>query len=132
MCDDEFLLDMIRTCPYFGSLLGFIVFSFISDNLGRKITMSVSLGLTTLGSIMVVLGFNLSMISIGVIMSGAGINVASAITFCYLGEIVENYKRQKYSILVQMSYTFGAMILTGASNFWDLTKIFDPSICHSI
>ncbi len=48
-------------------------------------TMSVALGVATLGSFLVVLGFNLPMIVVGVILSGAGINVASALAFCYLG-----------------------------------------------
>ncbi len=85
ICDDEFLLDMIKSSPYFGSLLGFIVSSLTADNIGRKRTMSIALGVATLGSLMVVLGFNLTIVTIGVILSGAGINVASALCFCFLG-----------------------------------------------
>jgi hypothetical protein len=47
--------------------------------------MSVALGIACLGSLLVVLGFNLTIITIGVILSGAGINVVSAMSFCFLG-----------------------------------------------
>jgi hypothetical protein len=48
-------------------------------------TMTIALGVASLGSLMVVLGFNLTSVTIGVILSGAGINVASALCFCFLG-----------------------------------------------
>ena len=75
--------------------------------------MDIFLGVAALGSILMSVGFNLWLIGLGVILSGAGINVCSAICFVYLGEIVESVKRQKYSILVQISYTVGTMLLTG-------------------
>lgn len=75
--------------------------------------MSVSLAITLLGSLMMSLGFNLWVICIGFMLSGAGINVSSAICFIYLGEIVESVKRQKYSILIQICYTIGLVFLTG-------------------
>lgn len=85
MCEDELQLDLIKSSPYFGSMLGYIIFSYISDNFGRKKTMTLSLGLATLGSIIVAVGYNMPMISIGVIMSGAGINVSAATVFYFLG-----------------------------------------------
>ena len=131
MCDDEFQLDLIRSSPYFGSFLGYIIFSYISDNFGRKKTMTLSLGLAMLGSIIVAIGYNLSMITVGVVMSGAGINVSAGTVFYFLGESVENFKRQKYSILVQVAYTIGAMCLTGLYFFigsWRIITILLTTI----
>jgi MFS family permease len=79
------MLDMIKSLPYFGSLIGFIISSFTTDIIGRKTTITVSLAITLTGSIIIVTGFNLLMVSIGVVLAGAGINIASAMTFCYLG-----------------------------------------------
>lgn len=79
------MLDMIKSFPYFGSLVGFILASLISDKIGRKLTMSVSLGVAAVGSLMMSIGFNFWMIGLGVILSGAGINVCSSIVFVYLG-----------------------------------------------
>ena len=113
MCDDEYLLDMIKSSPYFGSLLGFFLSSFIAGNIGTKQLMTVSLGISSVGSVLVVTGFNLPMVVVGVVLSGMGINVACGMAFCYLSETVEDNKRQKYSILVQVSFTVGTMLLTG-------------------
>lgn len=104
---------MITSFPYFGSLIGFILASLFTDKIGRKLTMCLSLGIAALGSLMMSVGTNLWLIGFGVILSGAGINVSSSLCFIYLGEIVESVKRQKYSILVQISYTVGTVLLTG-------------------
>jgi MFS family permease len=81
-------LDIVKGSPYFGSFLGYIIFSYISDNFGRRKTMLMSLGLGTLGSIIVALGYNITMISVGMLMCGAGINVSGGMLFYFLGEAV--------------------------------------------
>jgi OCT family organic cation transporter-like MFS transporter 4/5 len=122
---------MIKSCPYFGSLLGFVVFSYVSDNIGRKKTIVTSLGISTVGSLLVVTGFNLPMIAVGVIMSGAGINVALSMALCFMGEVIDNYKRQKYSILMQSGYTIGCMIMTGLYYFlgnWRIVTVIIQAV----
>ncbi len=74
--------------------------------------MLLSLGLATFGSLLTVLGYNLAMIAIGVVMAGGGINVSAGILFYFLSEEVEDLKRQKYSILVQIAYTAASISLT--------------------
>lgn len=79
--------------------------------------MLLSMGLGTLGSIVVALGFNIEMIAIGMIMCGAGINVSGGMLFYFLNEAVENIKRQKYSIMIQIGYNIAAIIMTGLYYF---------------
>lgn len=74
--------------------------------------MALSLGLATIGAVIVAIGYNLTMIAVGAIMSGAGINVSAGMVFYFFGETVENLKRQKYSILVQIAYTSAAITMT--------------------
>lgn len=50
--------------------------------------MIMSLGLAAFGSIIAAIGFNIMMISIGAVMSGAGINVSAGMVFYFLGETV--------------------------------------------
>jgi len=50
--------------------------------------MTLSLGLATLGSIIVAIGNNLAMVAVGAVMSGAGINVSAGMVFYFLGETV--------------------------------------------
>jgi hypothetical protein len=47
-----------------------------------------ALGLATLGSIIQVVADSLGVVLVGVIMASTGVNVASSLTFGYLGEIV--------------------------------------------
>jgi len=50
--------------------------------------MMLSLGLATFGTVIVAIGYNLAMVAIGAVMSGAGINVSAAMVFYFLGETV--------------------------------------------
>jgi len=68
---------------YFGSFVGLIVFSSISDNYGRKTILVMSMSLATIGSYIVSLSQNFIMLSLGLICSGAGINTASATIFLF-------------------------------------------------
>lgn len=79
--------------------------------------MLISLGLGTLGTLVISLGYNIYMVSIGMIMSGAGINVSGGMLFYFLSEAVENLKRQKYSIMIQIGYNIAAIIMTGLYYF---------------
>jgi MFS family permease len=76
--------------------------------------MIITLSTATLGCALLTVGTNIPMIAIGVILAGAGINSSSGIVFYFLGETVENIKRQKYSIVVQTAYTFGSILVTSS------------------
>ena len=97
---------------FLASVAGFIISSIFSDNYGVRKTLVYSCGIATLGSILMVTGFNLIFITIGVVLSGTGINLASSLAYGYISEVVEDHKRQKYSILITVSYTLGSMLLT--------------------
>jgi hypothetical protein len=47
--------------------------------------MIISLALATVGSLLIILSFNLAMVAIGVIMAGGGINVSAGIVFYFFG-----------------------------------------------
>ncbi len=81
-------MDVISSAPYLGSFLGFLIFSYISDNFGRRTTMIIALTIATLGCILLSSGVNIPMIGIGMLFAGAGINTSSTIVFYFLGETV--------------------------------------------
>jgi MFS family permease len=85
MCEDEYLLDLLKSSPYFGAFLGFILFSIISDNFGRRKTMILSLGTASFGCVLLVIGQNISMITVGILLAGAGANPSAVMVFCFLG-----------------------------------------------
>lgn len=84
-CDDQIYLDIAKSSAYLGSFLGFIIFSFLSDNLGRRKSMLIALLSTALGTIVLAISQNLPMAAIGLILSGAGANSSIGMTFYFLG-----------------------------------------------
>lgn len=52
------------------------------------------------------------MVAIGLFLSGCGSDAAINICFFFFGEVVGDKKRQKYSVIVQIFFTVGALIVT--------------------
>jgi MFS family permease len=104
---------MIATgCTYLGATLGFLVVSFLVDNYGRKLALLISWGICTVGSIVVVFDSNIILVSIGLFLSGFGCDAANNITFLFFCETLNNQKRQRYSIIVQVFFTVGGLVCT--------------------
>lgn len=59
---------------YFGSFIGYLTLSSISDNYGRKTSLVLSMAIAAFGSIIVSSSINIIMLSIGLIFCGIGIN----------------------------------------------------------
>ena len=68
-----------------GALVGYIIFSFYSDNYGRRITMLIAWGIATVGSLIILFSQNLVMVSIGMFMLGAGADASINMCFNFLG-----------------------------------------------
>jgi MFS family permease len=73
---------------YFGAFVGYILFSFYSDNYGRRIALLVAFSIATIGTIIMVCSFNLPVVALGLFLLGAGADAAINMTFNYLGEVV--------------------------------------------
>ncbi len=65
--------------------MGFVTFSYVSDNFGRKRTFIIALSLACLGCLFISLGLNVETIGIGLVLSGAGINTCANLVFNFLG-----------------------------------------------
>ncbi len=96
-----------------GSLVGFLIFSYITDSYGRKFSLLISITVCVVGNILVSSSFNIVVAAIGLFLSGGGANASANTSLCFFNEITNNYKRQKYSILVQFSFTIGAILVNG-------------------
>ncbi len=103
----------------------------ISDNLGRRKSLLLAQIVTALGTVTLSLSSNLIMASIGLILSGGGANSSIGMTFYFLCETVEDKKRQKYSVLIQISFTVGAILVTGLNYIipnWHINTIMVVTI----
>ncbi|CAK93551.1 unnamed protein product (macronuclear) [Paramecium tetraurelia] len=52
------LQSIIKSIVYFGSLKGFFIFSFIADNYGRKLALTLSWSITTIGSLILAVTYH--------------------------------------------------------------------------
>lgn len=84
-CEDEVYADLTSSSVYFGSFCGLLLFSSISDNWGRRVSLIITTFAATLGSIMVSCSTNIYVLAIGLIFSGAGISSASSIVYLFYG-----------------------------------------------
>ena len=62
--------------------------SFFADNLGRKKSMVIGWGITTVGTILLALSTNLWMAGAGLFMAGLGSDSSINICYNFLGEVV--------------------------------------------
>ena len=74
--------------------------------------MVVSWSICTLGTIIVATSVNIYMVAVGLFFSGCGCDAAINICFFFFGEVVGDAKRQKDSVIVQIFFTVGAMVIT--------------------
>lgn len=103
---------MASSAVYFGAFLGYLGFSFFSDNFGRRSSILLAWGCATLGGIILAVSVNIPMAAVGLFFAGAGSDAAINICFYFFSEVVEDEKRQKYSIVVQIAFTIGAILVT--------------------
>jgi MFS family permease len=60
-----------------------LVFSYWSDNIGRKKSILISISICVLGNIIVSANTNLILASFGLLLSGAGANASINTTLCF-------------------------------------------------
>lgn len=105
-------MDLASTSVYVGALIGYIVFSFYSDNHGRRVTLILAWSFATAGNLLILFSQNLVMVAIGLFMLGSGGGSAVNMCFNFLGEVVEDKTRQRYSVILQPWFALGACLVT--------------------
>ena len=78
-------MDLAASSVYFGALVGYLLFSFYSDNFGRRITMIIAFGIATIGSLIILFSVGLVTVSIGLFLLGAGADASINMCFNFLG-----------------------------------------------
>jgi MFS transporter, OCT family, solute carrier family 22 (organic cation transporter), member 4/5 len=86
--------------------------SFVADNFGRKLALVIAWTICVCGSILVVFGFHIFPVTLGLFLSGFGGDAANSITLLFFCEVLNNRKRQQYSVIVQIFFTIGALVAT--------------------
>lgn len=80
ICDYEYLVNVLQSMLFVGSLIGFFVFPYVADNWGRKLGIKISWAMCTIGIAFISFADGSGMIGLGFFLAGFGSN--PAITLC--------------------------------------------------
>lgn len=105
-------LDLALSSQYLGALIGYLFFSFFSDNYGRKRGLLVSWTLAVIGNIATPLSPNLLVVGISLFITGAGTSAAMRMMYSFFAEVIENNKRQKYTVASYIVYILASLFST--------------------
>lgn len=112
-CDNEIELDLASTMTYLGAFIGYTVISFFSDNWGRRTSIIASWTIGCVGVVILMAAQGIYMAGFGLFLCAMGCDSAINITIFIFGEVLENKKRQSYSVVIMAFFPMGAVIVTG-------------------
>ena len=97
-----------------GIFIGYMVFMYFSDNMGRRFGMIITSLTSTLGCLFISFGQNMTIISIGLFLMGAGCESNMRINISIMSEMVDFHLRQKYSLILQCSFGLAGVFISVA------------------
>lgn len=107
ICENDFLVPILSSFLYLGSLLGFFVIPYIADNWGRKVGMRISWGIFVVGTLTLGIADSPNMIGLGELLTGFGCNPAITLCYSFINEQVLRAKRQYYGVIIQVFLAIG-------------------------
>lgn len=72
VCDQTYIIGLMKSLVYLGSLIGYLAFSKYTDNYGRKFGLYLTGGSICIGALIVVFATNAFWISVGLFCVGMG------------------------------------------------------------
>ena len=69
---------------FLGALVGFIILGSMVDNIGRRLTLLISLGIGSLGLLLILIAGNIVLVDIGLFVVGFGLENAFNLVFFFL------------------------------------------------
>lgn len=111
VCKFTYIVTVLESLVYIGSLIGFFLFPYIADNWGRKKAMHISWACCTLGVILLATAKEVSMVAIGEFLAGFGGNPGITFSFSFINEQSLGKSRQYFCIGVQIAFAIGEALL---------------------
>lgn len=109
-CDNSYKIELTSTLVYFGSFVGYLVVSWMNDNLGRKRSIMIGLIVSLLGIFLISASTSLPMAQLGMFLAGFGIDPSINTVFYFISETVENHLRQKHSTIIQFFFSLAGIV----------------------
>ena len=122
MCEGAITIVLVSSSTYLGVFLGSLIVSFFADNSGRRSSILAAWTFVLVGAILVAFTVNIYMTAVGLLFCGIG-SGGMNICFFFFNEVVGEEKRQKYSVIIQIFWCLGALLVTGFFYFIELWRI---------
>ena len=88
-CEKANIIYALRTASFIGFFLSFVLSS-LSDRIGRKSTLMLSIGIHLLGTLILAFSFHISMVGLGLFLMGFGCVGCGRTFSVMLSEITDN------------------------------------------
>jgi OCT family organic cation transporter-like MFS transporter 4/5 len=111
MCQYDYIVTILESLVYIGSLIGFFLFPYLADNWGRKKAMHISWACCTLGVVLLATASEVSMVAIGQFLAGFGGNPAITLDYSFINEQSLGKSRQYFSVGIQISLAIAEALL---------------------
>ena len=98
------------TITYLGTVVGFLILSFVGDLLGRKRLMIICMSGVVIGLVIAIFCQSLMMAGIGLFIASVGVQNAFNICFYFIAETVSEDFREKASVAIQLFYGLGVLL----------------------
>ena len=122
-CDREYLKALTQTIFFIISNISTLLFSFMADYKGRKITILVLYIIGALPLIVASFSVNWPMFMVFLIIAGIGVNPFSALCFVLLSESAGEKYRQLSSIALMVTWGIGELIFVPIAYYFPDWKV---------
>lgn len=107
ICELSGITTVLTSMIFVGSLLGFFTIPYFADNWGRRIAIRISWFICTIGVAFAAFASSPSMVGIGYFLAGFGANPAITLCYSFINEQCLGRSRQRYGVVIQISYAIG-------------------------
>lgn len=111
MCDKAYIITILTSLVFIGSLIGFFIIPYLADNWGRKKALFVAWGSCTIGVVSFAFANDINMVAVGQFLAGFGGNPAITLSYSFINEQSLGKSRQYFSIGIQIAYAVGEALL---------------------
>ena len=107
ICENDYIRPILTSMVYIGSLIGFFIISFISDNWGRRPAIRLAWAIFGVGVLCLCFCNSPFLVGMGFLLSGVGCNPAITLGYSFLNEQCLGHSRQYFSVGIQVFLAVG-------------------------
>ena len=107
ICDEQYVVTVLQSMLFIGSLIGFFVIPTLADNIGRKISIMISWLICSFGVAAISFAFSPNMVAVGYFLAGFGCNPAITLCYSFINENGLGKTKMMFGVAIQIFLAFG-------------------------